>query len=120
MLEASTDQTNWESGPVTVPTDDSVYLRATITGFQCSALFDAAQPAELGEKLLFEQNPLPSSGAFVEWTCAGDLEEATATGWAAYSTGEITFTVRLNLDGDPVLNPSIGEVEKSLTVTWQD
>jgi len=121
-FEASTDGSTWTSSePITASTESQVHLRATITGFQCSALFDAEQRTELGEKLLFEQNPLPSSWAFVGWECAGDLEEATATGWAEKTdAGEITFTVRLNLDGDSALNPSIGEVEKSLTVTWQD
>ncbi|ACZ38966.1 Ig-like domain-containing protein [Sphaerobacter thermophilus] len=119
-FEASTNGSTWTSSePITASTNSRVDLRATITGFQCSALFDAGQPTVLGEKLLFEQNPRRSSVAFVKWECAGDPEVATATGWAEKTdAGEITFTVRLNLDGDSALNPTIGEVEKSVTVTW--
>jgi len=106
------------------PTGTEVTLTLTIKGFQCSALFDEEQPDELGDKLVVSTSATPSSGpTFQGWSCNSDSgnDVATATWKVTHGSPEtINITVRLKLDGNDALDPTIGEVERSLTVTWQD
>ena len=97
-------------------------LSVTIQGFQCSTLYDQGATNALGEKVLFLPDTDPTTQTFGGWSCSSPTsgpEVATATWTVSHnSQASINFTVRLELDGDNALDTSIGEVEKSVAVTW--
>ena len=99
-----------------------VMLSVTIQGFQCSTLYDDSSAP--GSTLQLGTDPNPDRENFDGWTCtpSGSGPEVAEATWtvALEEEGEVEFIFWLKLDGDDAVDERIGEVEKSLTVTWQD
>lgn len=107
----------WTTEPVPASAGTTVKVRADITGFACSDLFE--NPGE-GNKVFLTWEPDITRAEFIPgWKCSDDPDALMAeVGWELThnAAATVTVTLILDLDEDQQLDAREGEVKRQVTI----